>query len=415
MYSLIKDWRGLGGNVKLLILSIVIAMAGWGLAEPFYALMMERVLGSPDLVGYLIGLSNVIALFIAFAVGELCDRLNILKLLIFGRTALLLYIFLFALAVLSGNVAFILLAFLVRGLATPIVDEGNYAYLEKKATKVNVSRIFGFNASLAAFWWTLMMVPAILLVARIELSWLLIGPLLGGLAAIGVLFLILKGGDDHFKFSRRVIRVLPSLKELKNYGARVNYAFFASFMVEFVDWVVFAFIPLMLKGMGFSFASIGLVMLVMFSPEIISILFGELADRIDRFVVIFFGALLSGAGLMLIYPVRSELLIAVLAFFTVTGLVALRPAIGGIFNTYVKKEHLGEVSGLKYAAGYLGGILGPIFVALVYELAGFKLAFFLVGAVVAVMALVSVVVAERKTRKLVHDFFIPHRYTHRRA
>jgi len=415
MQFLVKDWLKIKPNIKLFIASAVVVAAGWGLAEPFYSLMIGKVVGTPDLVGYLIGFANLISFLIAFVVGELYDRVNILRFLLVGRGASLLYIGFFAAAVLTGNVAFIIIAFLFRGLTMPVIAGGNYSYLEKKVPKANVSRIFGFNMSLSTLCWAFLVGLAIFLAGKVNLGWLLLGPLVGSVISIFIILLIIKKREGQPLKSRRIIRLFPRLNNFRSYGMRVNYALLISFLSAFVDWIIFAFIPITLMSMGFSLSSIALVMLVTYLPEIATVLFGEWADRVNRFLVIFLGLLLSGFSLMLISMSNNEFIIMGLAFLVITGLVATRPAVSGIFNAYVEEKHLGEVSGLKSAAGHMGGILGPVFVAFIYAAVGLHSSFFFVGLIVLAIALMSIRVSDRKGKEMIHRLFIPYRHMHRRA
>lgn len=123
---------------------------------------------------------------------------------------------------------------------------------------------------------------------------------------------------------------------------------------------------------------------------------GRILDRYGEVLVMRFGAFAMTLGFLLIpAAVHPALFIPVMTLIPV-GTAMLFPTSTSMLTQRVRKEEVGQALGVQQSFRGISGIVGPAWAGAIFEFAGIRAPFLLCGAIMALVALVTLRI-ERET------------------
>ena len=186
---------------------------------------------------------------------------------------------------------------------------------------------------------------------------------------------------------------------------RPLYVFGTLLLLDFLAVFIFAFVePQMVfffyDDLGFSATQFGVIVggygLTMTVGQVA---LGRLSDRFGRSPIIAVGFLLNVAFYLGLTVTRDFSLLLGLAVVAGLGTALLEPALSAFYLDVTAEAHRGRVMGFKESAAALGGVAGPLAVALASGWLGPRGIFMVAGALPVLAALVATTVLARSGRR----------------
>jgi MFS family permease len=366
-------------------------------------ILAEKLFQDLFLVGILIAIPSIIAVFCNIPAGGFSDHFGRKKFFISGLFLMaVLGLLLPSVNSLSRFIAFMFLA----GLANVSIVVPARAYIMDIAPKKKTSEFFGIFEVFYQIGFTVGPVIAGYLVAgQLDLGALNSGLFyfLACMAAILILLLCketvplgksaLVSVKDVIQKDRLFFKSLLDFKTLHYAGIVV---LLATFIIVFVDGVVWTWVPLYVT-LGFGVEFVGVLLMLFVLPFILfEVPAGVLADRLGKVRVFVCGLLVAGVFLFVFGSSGDASVLLASAFLATTGLAFARPAIDGFLTDISASKERGGIVGVWNVAEDAGYVLGPVVGGLLAEVFSISLVFAFTG-VLLIVSLPVVWLAVKKS------------------
>lgn len=191
----------------------------------------------------------------------------------------------------------------------------------------------------------------------------------------------------------------------KNFRETVRNRRFAGLLVfRFSNAVgraaLIAFLPVLADGFGISAAEIGfLISLNILLTGALQYLFGKMADRFSRVLLILIGGLINAVALLLL-PIGDSLFAFIFISLMIgIGAGAAFPAAGAIATELGRSYGMGNIMGFFNMGMSLGMVVGPIVSGWILNLFGMPYVFVFAGIIEVAGTSTSAVLLSRKSRQ----------------
>lgn len=379
-----SDAKALPTGVKLIALVLFLRSFGWGFIDPFFSIFVNNFAENYAGVGALISIMNLSSLFAMIPLMRLADKM---KDTVIMRDAEVLYIFaiiFYLLAAFTLELSFLVMAFIINGIALPFMVVGAETYIRKYARREYQTKSFAFYTALNYLGWILGMLIAAFTVQYYGFKWMFLFVLPSAVAGLLVLRHIRERGlrsmiwglKKYFHSGHDFGIIYRNLKAV---DSRTFFFLILSFFDGIIVMFSYIFIPLFALSIDLDFKEIALLTAVMYLPFIFSFLISEVTDRLKRMDIIAIGLLIGGASFVLLSFLMTQLWIAVLATITSVSLAIIRPAYNGMLTRLTPHRMLGEITSLNNLSLRTGYVIGPIISGLIADRYSIQVAFFVIA------------------------------------
>ena len=382
--SIIKDTKRIPTGVKLIVLVIFLRTFGWGFVDPYFSIFIDSFSNNYTIVGVFMSLMSVISLLVTIPLMRLADKVKNARIMEDGEIFYLFTIICYMAAGFLTSVPLLIIAFILNGIAHPLVSVGAESYIRKHGSKSDDSKSFGYYTALNYFGWILGMFIASFLIPYYSLNVMFLFVLPSIVASLFILPRIRERGMRSFfiglkRYFHKTQDFRDIVDDMKNINKKMYFYLFLAFFDGVITMFKFVFLPLFALTIDLNLSQVALFMVVMYIPFIFSYFFSEVAGRTRKKNVIATGLFIGAASYVLLSFVVDQSWVVVLATMTSLSLAIIRPAYNGVITHLAPRRMLGEITGLNNLLVRLGYIVGPIFSGLIADAYGIQVAFFAIA------------------------------------
>jgi MFS transporter, ACDE family, multidrug resistance protein len=388
------DTRSLPMGVKLIVFTIFLRSFGWGFVDPFYSIFVGNFSGSYAGVGGLVSILELTSMITIIPLMRLADKMRDTAIMRDGEVLYIFAVGFYMLAALTGKIGFLIVAFILNGVAYPLVIVGAETYLRKYGNLGGETKTFSFYTALNYLGWILGMVMGAFTVQYYGFRWMFLFVLPGCIAGLLVLKhvhedglrSIIWGVRQYFHNGHDFKALLDDIRTLDR---KALFPLFLSFFDGVIVMFSYVFVPLFALTLNLSLGAISLLMAIMYLPFIFSFLFSELTDKLKRTHVIALGLFIGGFAFILLSFIVHQVWVALLVALESASLAILRPAYNGILTRLTPRRMMGEITGLNNMAMKLGYIVGPVASGFIADRFSIQTAFFTIAIFAFILAAVT--------------------------
>ena len=368
----------------MIVLVVFLRMFGWGFVDPFYSLFLKTFTDNYTFLGVLGATHSFVSLLTIIPLVRLTDKVRDAKIMMDGEVMYLFAILFYMLAGFSQSLVLLFCAFVLNGIAYPLIIVGAETYIRRHSPEKYTARSFGYYTALLYFGWILAMLLSVFLVPYYSFNTMF----LFVIPSIVLSFYILpKIHERGFKSIFRGFRKYFHAKEdftcifsnLKTLNPRMYFFLLVSFFDGVIISFLYLFMPLFGSSLGLEFREIPFLLSVMYMPFIFSFFFSEAADRMKKMNVIATGLFIGSVSFILLSFIVAQLWVVVLASMVSFSIAILRPAYNGMITRLTPRVMLGEMTGVNNFSMRLGHVVGPIFMGFIADLYGIQITFFAIA------------------------------------
>lgn len=391
--TIISDSRRIPIGVKLVVLVIFLRMFGWGFVDPFFSMFVDMFSNNYTAIGGFISIISLSSLITIIPLMRLVDRVKDSRIIEDGEIIYFLAILSYVGAGYLQSVTLLVIAFILTGVANPLVVVGAEAYI-RKHSKGGDARSFGFYTTLSYLGWILGMVIASFTIDYYSFNTMF----LFVLPSIIFSFFILpkvreNGGKSILRGLKKYFHHRQDFTAIYDDCRSLNHKMFFFLILALFDGLIsmftFIFIPLFALTIELELSEIALLMAVMYFPYIFSFFFSEATDRLKKMNVIAIGLFIGALSFILLSFIVDQIWVLVLASMISLSIAIIRPAYNGMITHVTPRRMLGEITGLNNLAVRIGYIIGPILAGFISDIYGIQVTFFLVAIIAFALGAVT--------------------------
>lgn len=388
MFSFFKrlsdDTKVLPLGVKLVILTLFLRSFGWGFVDPFFSIFVDGFSQSYAGVGSLISIMNLTSLVAILPLMRLADRMRDTAIMRDSEVLYMVCIAFYLLAAFTGEVTYLIVAFILNGVALPLMIVGAETYIRKYASPFSETKSFAFYTAFNYLGWILGMFVGAFTVQYYGLKSMFLFVLPGSFLGLLVLRHIHEKGLKSLIWGiRRYFHNGHDLsviyEDLRKLNPKSVFFLVLSFFDGIIVMFTYVFIPLFAVSMNLSLKLVALLVAVMYLPFVFSFVISELTEKLKHMEVIAMGLMVGAVSFALLAFILDSLWVAVLAMMTTVSLAIIRPAYNGMLTRLTPRKNLGEVTGVNNLALRLGFVVGPIITGFVADVYSIQVSFFLIA------------------------------------
>lgn len=390
------DIRRLPPVILFTVASVSIYQFGWGFADPFMSIYLDEFSASYAVIGLFITLSTVMGVVMLVPVGAMLDRVRHSTMI---DAAKLCYIFLglgyFAAAELR-SIPLLVAILLVNGATSSIVWAGTAATIRDYSTKKNSALAFGFYVTANRILFMAGLAISIYIVWKFPIHYIFLP--VAVFPAFSILISRMAPDDKHEQKVGPALRdvvvkdkvVGRVFKDFKEFNAETWWMYILYFLGYAIIPAGFTFLPLYADSLGLGVIQIGLLLLVMNLPFLLSFISAEIADRSERLRNVIIGFGVSALALVLLSIFHSNAVsLYILAFFVVAGFSIILPSISSVITILTPKKFMGTSSAMIDLMMFAAMIVFPPVIGELIDARGWETAFIVIGLYLGVLVLVT--------------------------
>lgn len=351
MWQLLRgDVRGLPRVVVFTVVSVSVYNIGWGFADPFFSLYLSTFSEQYSVIGFFRTLMVVIGIAVLIPLGDLLDRASHFKLMNIARVVYFFIGLFYFIAGATGWVPVLVVALLLNGAMAPFVWVSASATLQDSSNEKQAALISGFYLTTRQIAFGVGLALALWLVWEFPIHYIFIPVMFFPLVSM----LFTRGlPAKHHQPLRTALQdvvvkdkiVVRWFRELKESSAEMKWLYLLFFLTLTIQLMALVYVPLYMQERGMSIVQIGVVLLLMNVPFLLSFLFAELAERVGRLRIAALGVLCSsvGAALFAVNHEQSWQLVSIAVLF-MAGYAILIPPLSGLLAAITPKRETGETS-----------------------------------------------------------------------
>jgi len=397
----VKYWHLVKSKLGVILLVTLIWLIADRMIEYLMPIYLESLGKSYFEIGLLLSLTALGGFLFDWPLGNLSDSTSRRKIMV---TSVILSI-IASVMIFVFEVNWILaILMLIWGIAYQMWSVPRDAYLAAHTDHNKRSREYGLFNEVIDIAETLGPLICGALILYLGYSGIInIYAIMLGFAAVIVIFFIKE--TDHrsmlkaIPLSFKLSAFISDLKELKHLGALGLLLLFYSFSFMALDNVIFLFEPLFCtsEGMGLSISLAGLLMAFFSIPGILfSYLFGLIADKIGKKIVLFVGMVCVGLSLIFFGSTQSIFLLFVFASLYSLGAAMFLPALNGLIVDLSYGRQKGKIAGLWDSFTDFGYFIGPVIGGVIAEFYGLREVYISLGIFFIAISLPLVFFTKRK-------------------
>lgn len=391
---------GVPRGVRTLTTVTSIRWIGWGFAESLIPIFLFSFGNSYAQAG-LLQSSYTITLILALPIlGIAADRIRASTLVLIG---LCLYIFIgasYLMAGITGMVIYVVIARLINGVALGMDSIGRETYFRRNVPLSRVATAFGYQDSIANFWWMAASLSGIILIQFFPVHQLLF--MITPMTLVAILVLVRFRKKDDSEVRRKNTTDIATAVTIKNSGSwswALRGLVTTSFFLSFAGSVIAFFVPIQAYNEGTNLGLVIIMGVVVTLPTLFGLGFGKLFDKKGRKVFAY--GIMAFALLTLclaffqtyIWQLVIVFLIAVIQEFLGVGYQEL-------VTVHAPPEHLGKTTGILRSIANIGTMAGPFVVGSMMDIWGTRVSYFSLGILIGVLGIMFWLLQTRASRVL---------------
>lgn len=405
-----SDITSLPKIITLTIASFALYNFGWGFADPFFSLFLAEFADSYALIGALSTVFVATSALMLVPVGDLLDRVRHSFLINGAKGVVVIVAVLYFTAGYTGSTPLLIVALVLNGFTYAPIWAGTSATLRQYSSSKDAATSIGLFLTTRQLAWTIGLGFGLWVVANFPIYYIFIPTMVMPLVSIA----FGRGQkEDHHEPLGQALRdiiftdklVVRFFGEMRQFNIEMWWAF-VTFLLAYVPWVVATiYIPLYAESLGFSLVQIGLLVMVMNVPFILSIISAEIADHSERIRNVVIGMLITAISMGALALWNDKMWhIFVAGFFLVAGYSIVAPSLSSIITVLTPKEQTGTSSALLELTLQMAVVIfGPI-IGLSIDVFDWEITFLLFATVFVLVALMSAaaIVVFKKRNRLYH-------------
>lgn len=363
--------RGDVGHLPRVVLFTIAGIGvynfGWGFADPYLSIYLQQFTSSYAGIGFFETLIKAASLLLLIPIGDLLDRVNHHYLLVGAKIGYFFVGALYFLAGHTGSMTFLIAALVLNGALIPLIWTTSSATIHDYATMHDAALVSGLYATVRHLTWAVGLAIALLIVADYPIHYIFIPVMI--FPVLSIPFHLHQPEKHHEPLLSGLKDVIVQDKligrwwrDIHGMNSEAAFMYMLVFAMSIVPTFAVTFIPLYAESIGFSLAEIGLLVLAMSLPYLLSFLAAELADHYARLSIVGIGACIATGSFFALSLWRSEPWhIYVFGCTLVLGYAFTTPSINSIITVLTPKKYIGIGTALIFVMTYLSGmVLSPV-------------------------------------------------------
>jgi MFS family permease len=357
--------------------------------SPVLPRFAESLGAAPELIGVIVAASTVTGVLFKLPSGALSDLLGRRRVMLLGAVFFAVPPFIYPVVNDAGS---LLALRFVHGFATAIFAPVASAYVAGLAEAGRGARLGWFSSANDLGATAGPLVGGLILYATTSFaaSYLLVGLL--GVLALGATLLVPETGTkttpSESSLAVRAAEFRDGLRDVITTPAVLTAA--AAEATMYLGFGGFlGFLPLYARSIGVNDAAIAVVLAVQLTIALLAKpVTGNLSDRLGRKPMIVLGLFASAGALPLIFRMTSFAGLVAAVPLLGLGVAAVTPATNALIADLVAARRLGTGMGVFGTIWDVGEAAGPILAGILVGQIGYKPAFDVIAAIIAVVAVV---------------------------
>lgn len=328
---------------------------------------LRSIVEDYDKIGFYGGIAAFVAALLTIPVGVLNDHLRRPALM---RIGFLLYPFA-ALSYFSAGAAqsvpLLVLATIIHGMAIPFVWTSSETYIRANSPESSSSTAFGlFDSGKIIF--LLFAIAASFTIHLFPLHYIFLPVILSAFAGAAIAKNLPSRRRKHVSIEKiyRQIKEHHNLfkevgKDILTFNSEMYVAMGLALFIRIVGALGTLFVPLYALENNLPLKYVGLLMVLMHSPAVLSFLFATLADKGEKIATIMSGIGIIGLSALGLYLWQDQTW-AIFSFSLImmTGLTIMSPSVYGIISNLSDKRFDGMNTALQNIVSRVGFSLAAV-------------------------------------------------------
>lgn len=386
-----RDMHQLPRLTVLTIISIAIYNFGWGFADPFFSLFLAEFSDSYALIGFFTTIFTAASLLLIIPVGGILDRVRHSTMMNFAKVLVSIVALCYFFAGYFLSTPLLIIALLLNGITYALIWPATIATIRDSSTGKNAALGLGLFFTFRQLAWAFGLFCSLFFIWHFPIYSIFIPTMITPL--ISILFSgkkeekkgqgLKRAVHDLFVKDKIVLRFFT---EMKQFNAQMWWAYI-TFMLLYVVYVVaLIFIPLFAESIGFSMLHIGILVITMNIPFILSFFSAEIADHSGRMRLIIAGIFISSCGaffLAFFHSAAWHLFFG--AIILVIGYSIATPSLSSIITLLTPKGYAGTGTSLLEFCLQLSMVITSPLLGFIIDRGGWKSGFASVGMLCAMV------------------------------
>lgn len=363
LYRLMKgDVRHLPLIVKSSIVSLAIYFFGWGFADPFFSLYLNRFASHYEMIGWFHTVLMVAAIIILFPLGDLLDRARRSQIVNGAKFGYFFVGLSYFLAGQFHSIPLLIVALLINGLLLPLVWAGTSSIIRAHSDDTDAGLASGIFLTAQQVAWAGGLALALLLIERVPIHYIFIPVMIFPL--VSILFQRREAGSfeplhhatvDIIKRDKLILRFL---RECRTFSLELWCTYGLMFFSYTLYVIAFIYLPLYAASLGFSLIEIGALVLALNTPFLLSVFAAEVADHLERLgnVVIGFSVSCIAFALLAFFH-QHDWQLFVFGFLIVAGYSIINPSLNAIVSLLSPKKYAGTATAATFIVAYVSAVI----------------------------------------------------------
>lgn len=378
----------------LTIVSIAVYNFGWGFADPYFSIYLSGFGDNYALIGLFQTVLLVITVITLIPAGELLDRTSHRTLV---NGAKWLYVFVgsgYIIAGITHSTPVLLMTLVLNGLLIPFVWTGTSATLRTFVTKKDATLLYGLFMAARQVAFALGLLFSLLIISRFPIYYIY----------FPVICFIVLSIPLFPKDKRPRERLLPALRDivirdkiflqffrtLRHFPRELWWMELLLVLVSVIEVVALVYLPLFALEQGFSLMHVGLLLVVMNIPYLLSFIPAEIADHTERLRLFIVGTLIAAAALVtLVLWHTAWWQLALGAILLTLGQSIAIPAASAVAAVVTPRRHGGVTSALLDSDTYIDYIIFAPLIGVLVDAVGWNKTLLLIAGLLLFVAILA--------------------------
>lgn len=390
-----RDITSLPKIITLTITSFALYNFGWGFADPFFSLFLAEFADSYALIGALTTIFVATSALMMVPVGDLLDRVRHSLLINGAKGVVVIVATLYFIAGYTGSTSLLIVGLVLNGFTYAPIWAGTSATLRQYSSPKDAATSIGLFLTTRQLAWAMGLGFGLWVVANFPIYYIFIPTMVMPLVSIA----FGRGQkEEHHEPLGKALRdivftdklVMRFFREMKHFNLEVWWAF-GTFMFAYLpSMLATIYIPLYAESLGFSLVQIGLLVMVMNVPFILSIFSAEIADHSERIRNVVIGMIIAAVSMGALALWNDQMWhIFVAGFFLVAGYSIVAPSLSSIITVLTPKEYSGTSTALLELVLQMAVVIFGPMVGLSIDVLNWEATFLIIGLLFVLVALSS--------------------------
>lgn len=390
------DLRHVSRLVFMTIASIAVYNMGWGFADPYFSVYLSIFGDNYALIGLFQTVLLVITVITLIPAGELLDRTSHRTLVNGAKRLYVLVGSGYIIAGVTQSTPLLLVTLALNGLLIPFVWTGTSASLRMAVTKKNATLIYGLFITARQVAFALGLLLSLVVVDRFPIYTIYFPVIFFILLSIPLFPKDKQPREPLFRALREIVVrdkvFLKFFRTVRKFPSELWCVESLVLLVSVVEVVALLYIPLFALEQGFSILQVGLLLVVMNIPYLLSFIPAEIADHTERLRLFIIGTLVAAVALVsLVFWHEEWWHIALAAAGLTIGQGIAVPAASAVAAVVTPKRNAGIASALLDSDTFIAFIVFAPLIGVLIDAMGWDKMLLVVAVLLILVAVLATV------------------------